>query len=255
MKKLFSASILLVLLASVAHSSPWRADGPTTVAHRGTTVIADENTMAAYDLAADNGVDVIECDPRPTRDGVLVIMHDETVDRTTDGKGRVADLTLAEVKKLRTKSGQEVPTLAEVLAFARERGIGVYLDMKPSPKDGGELLMKTVAEAGMTDRVIVGCYDLWLAASVHRLAPETSISISWPFPATFGLARLVGAEAVGTLTGLATPAAIRLAHLYGLKMVTLPINDPEKLAKMRAIGIDGLQSDDPRLLKPYGREQ
>lgn len=255
MKRFSSGLLLLVLVSVAASASPWRADGPTTVAHRGTTVIADENTLAAYTAAAENGAHVIECDPRPTKDGVLVIMHDETVDRTTDGKGRVADLTLAEVKKLRTKSGHEVPTLAEALAFARERGMGVYLDMKPSPKDGGALLMKTVAEAGMTERVIVGCYDLRFASSIHRLAPTASICISWPFPASFALARLVGADSVGTLTELATPLAIRIAHLYGLKMVTLPINDPAKLRKMRSAGLDGLQSDDPRLLKPHGRDQ
>lgn len=251
MKKIILGLVPVLCIALVATASPWRADGPTTVAHRGTTVVADENTMAAYTVAAENGADVIECDPRPTRDGVLVIMHDETVDRTTDGKGRVSDLTLAEVKKLRTKSGQSVPTLMEVLVFARERGMGVYLDMKPSPKDGGALLLKTVAEAGMTDRVIVGCYDLWFAAAVHRRAPGASICVSWPLPASFGLARLVGADAVGTMIGLASPAAIRLAHLYGLKMVTLPINDADEMAKMKARGLDGLQSDDPRLFAPY----
>ena len=96
--------------------------------HRGTRVLADENTIAAFQAAVDYGLDIFECDPRLTSDGVYVIMHDSTVDRTTDGSGPVSEMTLEQVKNLRTESGYQVPTLEETLNFAREHDMSVYLD-------------------------------------------------------------------------------------------------------------------------------
>ena len=85
------------------------------VAHRGARYAAPENTIAAYDAAAAVGADYIELDVRRTRDGQLVIMHDSTVDRTTNGHGSVAELTFEEIRKLGAGQGQVVPTLAEAL--------------------------------------------------------------------------------------------------------------------------------------------
>ena len=247
------AMLALVILISLgATAGPWREDGPTTVGHRGTRELADENTMAAYRVAWEHGLDVFECDPKLTADGVYVLMHDDTVDRTTDGSGKVSDLTLAEVKKLRTRSGQEVPTLEEALAFARAHGMGVYLDLKSPPADGGELLVRTIAAAGLTERVIVGCWHQETCRMMEAREPALSTCIAWPWPAlTFGQAQRLDADAVGTLRGLASQWAIDRAHRHGLRMITMPINDPAELKKFKARGLDGLQSDDPRLLEPY----
>jgi len=247
-------AFLIVILSAEAWAAPWRDDRPMTVGHRGTTMLADENTMAAFKAARDHGVDVVECDPRLTKDGVYVIMHDAHVARTTDGKGKVEDMTLEEIKKLETRSGHHVPTLREVLEFARQNNMGVYLDVKGPPPDKAESLVREIEEADMTDMVIVGCYHLRTILWVEKQNPRISTCISWPWPAlTLGQARLWGADAVGTLTGFATAPMIKLAHHYGLRVITMPVNDPAKLEELRQKGADGLQSDDPRLLSPYGR--
>jgi len=253
-KSWFLLCVLIALPGFSAWASPWPDEGHLTVGHRGTPLLADENTLAAFQVAYDHGLHMFECDPRLTADGVYVIMHDADVSRTTDGSGKVSELTLAEIKQLRTASGHEVPTLAEALAFARDHDMSVYLDIKAPPGDGGELLVTTIEEADMVDRVIVGCWHVSTCLMVKKRQPELSLCISWPYPAlTLGMARAVGAEAVGTLTELASPAMIRLAHAYGLKVITMPINDPEELQKFIDRGLDGLQSDDPRLLAPYGK--
>jgi glycerophosphoryl diester phosphodiesterase len=230
-------------------AGPWRDDRPITVGHRGTSVMADENTMAAYAAAWEQGLDVFELDPKLTADGIYVIMHDETVDRTTNGHGKVADLTLAEIKQLRTTSGQEVPTFKEALDFAAAKGMGVYLDLKSPPPDEGALLVAMVKEAGMTDRVIAGCWQKQTCRMIEAREPAISTCVGWPWPAlTLGSAARLGADAVGTLRQLASSAAVKAAHRRHLRVITMPINDEAQLSKFKARGIDALQTDDPRLV-------
>ena len=171
-------SILLFLFA------PLQAQQSRVVAisHRGEHLRHPENTMLAYRAAVDAGADFIETDVRTTADGKLVIMHDSTVDRRTNGHGEVARMTLDDIRKLDAgiKSGAEfagatVPTFEEVLEFARGR-IGVYIDAKQiSAQD----LVAAVARHKMQDRVVLyGSLDLLRA--VHRmnarikLMPEAS---------------------------------------------------------------------------------
>ena len=253
----FLAGVFAVVLcgwAGPAQASPWRDDRPITVGHRGTTVLADENTLAAFEAAYEHGVDVFELDPRLTLDGVYVIMHDPTVDRTTNGHGKVADMTLDQIKELRTPSGQQVPILQEALAFAKGHGMGVYLDMKEPPPDDAALLIKLIEDAGMTDEVIVGCWHNATCRMVERRKPEISTCASWPWPAlTLKQAKRSGADAVGTLKGLASRRVIERAHQIGLRIITMPIIGADNLEKFERRGLDALQADDPKSLEPYGK--
>ncbi len=240
----------IVLLTSPAGASPWREDRPITVGHRGTTLLADENTMDSYNKAWEHGLDVIECDPRRTADGVFVVMHDPTVDRTTDGSGKVSSMTFEEIKKLRTESGHEVPTLEGVLTFAREKDLAVYLDLKDPPRDENDRdLVDLIEKTGMAGRVIMGCYELKTLKILKAQNPSLSACASWPYPApTLKRAKNLGADAVGTLKGLASKAMVDRAHKLGLKVITMPINDADKMDKFRARGLDAIQTDDPRLI-------
>src|SRR5579872_891338 len=105
------------------------------ISHRGEHLNHTENTLPAFESAADLGADYFELDVRTTKDGKIVLMHDSTVDRTTNGKGAVADLTFDEIRGLEVKGGGKVPTFDEALAFAEGR-IAVYVDCKRvSPGD------------------------------------------------------------------------------------------------------------------------
>lgn len=154
--------LLLVVFAglSVSSYSQRRAALPVSrhkiivIAHRGDHTEVPENTLAAYEKAIEDGADYIETDLRTTKDGGLVIMHDATVNRMTDGKGNVKDLTHNEIKSLKIKAaGKEysVPSFEEVLNICKNK-IGIYLDFKDADPAKVFALIK---EAGMQKNVVV----------------------------------------------------------------------------------------------------
>jgi glycerophosphoryl diester phosphodiesterase len=109
---------------------PWHRTAFVVVAHRGAHTQAPENSLPALEAAIAAGVDFVECDLRTTRDGQIVILHDATLERTTAGKGKLAEKTLAEVKALTIRNSTErVPTFEELLKESRGR-VGFYLDCK-----------------------------------------------------------------------------------------------------------------------------
>jgi glycerophosphoryl diester phosphodiesterase len=220
-----------------------------TLAHRGANREFDENTLAAFQRAAELDADAVECDPKLTRDGVYVIMHDFSVDRTTNGHGKVSDLTLEQFRALRTKHGEPAPTLEEVLKLAQERGLAVYLDMKTAPPDGGEKLVAMLDASAMRDRVIVGTYNKKFCRALKQRWPDLTVEISWPWPAfTLEGAHKLGADSIGTLTAFATKRIVAHAHKLHLHVATFPVDDTKKLQHQKEIGVDVLQTNDLTLI-------
>ena len=123
-------ALVLLLSTSPAWSGPFDDGVVLTMAHRGTSDLSDENTLEAMSVAYEYGAHIIEVDPRLTADGVYVLMHDRTIDRTTNGRGKISEMTYAEVTKLKTQSGYSIPTLKQTLEFARQRNLLVYIDIK-----------------------------------------------------------------------------------------------------------------------------
>ncbi len=121
------------------------------IAHRGEHLHHPENTLTAFRAAIDSGADYFELDVRTSSDGKLVLMHDSTVDRMTDGTGEVAKLTLEQLQKLNVKGGGTIPTFDEALAMARGR-IGIYVDSKNvSAADA----VAAIERHQMQDRVVI----------------------------------------------------------------------------------------------------
>lgn len=145
------------------------------IAHRGEHLSHTENTLPAFQAAIDAGADFFELDVRTTKDGKLVLMHDGTVNRTTNGKGEVANLTFDEIRALEVKGGGQVPTFDEALSLAQGK-IGVYVDCKSiSPRD----LVDALNRHNMLDRsVIYGGWDFLKQVSAlqpkARLMPEAN---------------------------------------------------------------------------------
>jgi glycerophosphoryl diester phosphodiesterase len=168
--------LLIPLIAAVAAMA--QQAGVVAISHRGEHLHHPENTMPAYRAAAEAGADFIETDVRTTADGKLVIMHDGSVDRTTDGHGDVAAMTFDEIRQLDAGAkfagaafkGTPVPTFEEVLEFARGR-IGVYIDAK---RISAADLVAAVRKFGMVDHVVVyGSMDLH--RGVRMLEPRIQI--------------------------------------------------------------------------------
>lgn len=145
-------------------------------AHRGWRSKYPENTMEAFRAAIELGVDQIETDVRITKDGVLVLIHDDTVDRTTNGIGRVCDLTLAELKALDAGSGTQIPTLTELMELVKNHPtLTLDLELKEYPTAGWEEtayrvcddVLKTVDNYGFTHRCVINSWNGKLNEYIH----------------------------------------------------------------------------------------
>jgi len=148
------------------------------IGHMGSCADRPGNTVVGVRRAAEAGADAAEVDVRTTKDGVLVCLHDDTVDRTTDGKGKVADLTLAEIKKLDAGvrfdakfRGERVPTLREVLVAAKGK-IGVMIDLKEDGEEYAKKIAAEVREHGEPKRLIIGVRSVEHAKLFGKLMPE-----------------------------------------------------------------------------------
>jgi len=177
------AAAALAATAAFAQSDLTGRDIPewdvVLVAHRGLAPGLPENTMAAFENVIARGVGVIEIDLRGTADGAVVVMHDETVDRTTDGTGDVTTLTLAEIKALDAGiyagdafAGQRVPTYEEVLQLAQQHGVMLLLDIKLSETLDREQIVRLTEQYEAVLNVIVGVRSLEDLAEFRALNPN-----------------------------------------------------------------------------------
>jgi glycerophosphoryl diester phosphodiesterase len=148
---------LLSVPTPPAGGADWPEWSVVFVAHRGGIVPGyPENTIAAFRQAMAQGVQVIEVDLRGTKDGEVVVMHDETVDRTTDGRGPVASWTLAELKQLDAGRGERIPTYSEVLQLVASTGVQLLLDIKQSPVLDRRKVVRLTDAHDASLKVIVG---------------------------------------------------------------------------------------------------
>jgi glycerophosphoryl diester phosphodiesterase len=146
MRRILVFSLLSVALQAQPPNGVW------VVGHRGFKAVAPENTIASFEAAAAVGTDYMELDVHQTKDGELVLMHDGKVDRTTNGKGAVRDLTFAEIRRLDAGNGQGVPTLREALLWAKTKGVRIDIDHKDGPVED---IARIVKETGMVNRVVI----------------------------------------------------------------------------------------------------
>src|SRR6266550_1457246 len=155
------------------------------IAHRGASGNAPENTLAAFKKAVALGAPFIETDLQLSRDAHFVAIHDATVNRTTNGQGAVHDLTLAELRRLDAGSwfgsefaGEHIPTLEEILDFAKKHDVVFYLELKPSGSWGGEhALISSLRESGEIRRTVVISFDAAILDAVRKIEPTLMIGL------------------------------------------------------------------------------
>lgn len=231
------------------------------IAHRAGRALAPENTLAAIRNAIRIGVDYVELDIRATRDGVLVVMHDRTVDRTTNGQGAVKELDFATVRALDAGikyssgyGGEKVPTFDDVLALCKGK-VNVYVDHKEAPTDQ---LLAAIRKHGMERHVVV--YNSPAAlAEWKRLAPRIPVMPSLPdeYRRDGGVAEFEKTLRAEVLDGNIvewTKDLVDQAHALGIKVYVdnLGENDNgEGFRKAIAMGVDGIQTDYPDQLAAY----
>jgi glycerophosphoryl diester phosphodiesterase len=207
------------------------------IGHRGAKALAAENTLEGIRAAARCRADWVEVDVRLTKDGSLVLMHDETVDRTTNCKGLVEELSLEELKKLEA-GGQQIPTLEEAFAAARELRLGLVVEMK---EEGLEELVVEVLEG--TNSMVTSFYHSSLREIKELSDLWTGIIISSLPVKPVELALWAGADAI--FPKRVNPRLFKEAHRHGLLVYPWTVNTKEEASWLLRLGADGLVTDDP----------
>jgi glycerophosphoryl diester phosphodiesterase len=259
------------------HAANSSTDRVQVQGHRGACGIAPENTLASFQLALDLGVDMIELDVRPTRDGMLVVMHDPTVDRTTDGRGPVHDLTLAELQRLnaaarftgdRDYGRQEGPTLQEVYDLVRGR-CPINIEITLPTDEGGhypgieEQVVDFVERNHAVSDSVVSSADLASLAEVRLLQPRLAVQgVIWKphFDAYaqygWGAPEITEDLVARHLKWVAvqhpylTCEFVERMHAAGIAVCVWTVNTLQELEKFVAMTVDWVTTDRPDVYLP-----
>ncbi|WP_411112200.1 glycerophosphodiester phosphodiesterase [Streptomyces sp. c-19] len=251
-------------------SSPWMREAgapPTVIAHRGASSAAPENTLVSDEVARRGGAVWIENDVQPSKDGVPYILHDTTVDRTTDGTGRVRALTSAQLDALDAGSwfapayaGARVPTLAAQLADLRERGGKLLLEIKGRHTHAEVArIVQDVRDQGMTGRVFVQSFDIPSLRYAHELAPELPIGLlrSTLDADPVALAEELDLDAYNVSdAALSTrPRVVRDLHAAGVAVNVWTVDSPARWKALDALGVDGIITNRPTELGGWSADR
>jgi len=244
---------------------PWTGKFPVfTIGHRGFSGAAPENTLASFKKAIELGADMIEFDVLLSKDGQVVVIHDDTLNRTTNGTGKVSDHILEELKQLSAGSrfgsqffGETIPTLKEVLELTRGK-IVLHIELKQG--DLGKYTMVDLADrsfdevekAGMLNQVLFGSFDLSAIDRIRQRNPKLPVALiynkAWNAPQdAFGQRPIPVLSSSGTFLKEDNMAR---AHQAGVKVFVWTVNMEEQIEHVLNLKVDGIISNYPdRVIK------
>lgn len=229
----------------------------TVYAHRGASGVRPENTMAAFRKAVEMGATGIETDVQMSRDGVLVLCHDEKLDRTTNGSGLLAQMTWAQLQALDAGSwfgpeyaGERIPTLEQLLQLVAEAGITLNIEIK-----SGVVLypgieakaIELVRAHNLSEKVIFSSFNHYSLVDCKRLAPEirTGILYMEALVDPWEYAKHIGANALHPLYYGVIPELVAGAHAAGVAVNPWTVDDPKTIAALLQSGVDGIITNHP----------
>ncbi|MBU6475560.1 MAG: glycerophosphoryl diester phosphodiesterase [Alphaproteobacteria bacterium] len=236
---------------------------PKIIGHRGACAYAPENTLASIHAAADLGVEWVEMDVKLTRDHIPIIFHDEELDRCTSGSGRVADTDFRDIRELDAGAwfgesfmGEKIPTLEEALNAVIDRGLGLNLEIKPCP--GREVETAEIA-LDFATRIWPDDAPPPLVSSFSHVSLESAMDVmeEWPrgllideyFEQWREIARHLDAHTVN-IDGLKlVPEQLEDYLAFGKPVLAYTINDPAKALELFGLGIAGVFSDCPDVIR------
>ena len=260
--------------ASSAPRPGSRPDHPLCIAHRGASARAPENTLAAFKEAIDLGADAIELDVHLSADAIPMVIHDDSVDRTTNGRGLVSALTCRSLRRLDAGAwfssrfrGERIPTLEEALECARGR-CGLNIEIKEpgggrgrggrargtGASDPGAVpraVAGVLARTGFKEPLIVSSFSTRALRQARAAMPDVNMGFlaSRSLRGLRALHRRIGLYAVHPHVGLATARRVRLAHRLGLLVLFWTVNEARLMRRLLALGGDGLMTDDPAIFR------
>ncbi|WP_214748988.1 glycerophosphodiester phosphodiesterase [Exiguobacterium sp. s189] len=223
-------------------------------AHRGVMALQPENTMSAFRLALDAGADGIETDVHLTKDGELVLIHDETLERTTDGSGLVSSYTLDELRRfnagVRSSQQEVIPTLQELLELVRGESIRLNLEVKTDVLRyvGIESrLLDTIESSGINpSRILFSSFNHETVHRLKKMRPdiEAAILLAQPLYDTVEYLESVGADSVHPHIDRITDEEVRLLQRHGVPVRPYTIKTDAQLERCQALQVDAIFVND-----------
>ena len=230
-------------------------DRPVLIGHRGAAGLVDENTIESVQRAVDLGVPAVEIDIQATRDGHAILLHDETLDRTTNGSGRSVEMDLKGIQQLRTPSGFRIPTLEEVLETFSGKDLRFFVDMKRI--SGFEAyVLERVRRFDLLERTLFDTEDPGVAARLRKLSPDAYVSISPLNVLKRGswirMAKEAGANHVDAFHHFLSKGFVARAHSAGLTVSAWIVNHRDTVGRLAGFGVDGIMGDHPDIFVDDG---
>lgn len=216
------------------------------VGHRGAAGVRPENTLSSFRLAIELGVDKLECDVRLTKDGHTVLIHDATVDRTTNGSGNVSEMTLDEIRVLDAGNGEQVPLLSEYLALLKETGISSEVEIKDP--NALEKALEQIRKYGVVHQVCITS-KLDTVIRAKELLPEIDVGLPTANPSLAEIERAakIGASGVGVHYKHLTHEIVKACHDLGLEARGWNPVTTETIEYTMSFGVDSITTDRPDL--------
>ncbi|MBE3584148.1 MAG: DUF1080 domain-containing protein [Limnochordaceae bacterium] len=247
--------------ARTTKTAAWANSAPFVVAHRGASKEAPENTLAAFLRGIELNADLLECDVYLSADGVPVILHDSTVNRTTNGSGSITSLTLEQIKQFDAGSwkgaqfaGERIPTLEELLELAKEKA-QVLIEIKQAGQATMAATVAAIRKTGMTNNVVIQSFNPESVKQASQLAPDIPRALLMNDPgirdAAVAGAFIVkqvlesGANAVSIQYSTVTPELVRYLHSRGIAVFVWTVDDRYNLQRMITAGVDAIITNDP----------
>ncbi|RCK75228.1 MAG: Glycerophosphoryl diester phosphodiesterase [Ignavibacteriae bacterium] len=245
----------------------WRklTELPVIIAHRGSSELAPENTLTAFQKALKEGADAIELDVRLTRDKEIVVIHDSKLNRTTDGYGNVEDAYLADIKKLDAGSwfnskfsSERVPTLEEVFKLVRKKA-GINIEIKPKLRYPNIMVQKCVGlvqKYSLQNSVLISSFDHSIVKKVKLLDERISTGILYSPMIHFGknvvkLAKSNYADFVIMSKNYLKEELVKKVHQEKLYFFVYNINNRLHLKTMLNLKVDGIITNSPKSINNY----
>jgi glycerophosphoryl diester phosphodiesterase len=237
---------------------------PAIIAHRGASAHAPENTIAAFELAVSQGADAIELDLDICQDEHLMVIHDRSVDRTTEGSGWIKDLSLSTLKQLDAGShfdiaykGEPIPTLDEVFEIFGNR-IVINIELKRSAGSVNRLAEKVataIHRHRLLDSIIISSFYPSILFSIRKILPDIAIAlltvrgVKGAFFRSRIARLLVPYQALHPDLNDVSISLVRRIHNIGGRINVYTVNNPEDIVSLINTGVDGIITNDPLLMK------
>ncbi len=221
---------------------------PLVIGHRGAMAYKPENTLSSFKKAIELGVDMVELDARVSKDNEIIVIHDSSVDRTTDGKGYIRNMSLKHIKKLRINKKEQIPTLQEVIDIVKGKcKINIHIkEHKATDK-----VLEIIKNNEFHNDVLISSFNERTLMHVKKINSriKTGYLFRRPTPFYIKLGKRLGVDALHPLYTIITKRMVTRAHKNRLKVNVWPLKNKRAVLASKLCRVDGLIIDDPELVK------